>query len=65
MLFDSAKRSVTLCLFIFIPDQLYPATRCCGSVWVNGKKKAHVSNMLDLIMLVGRVVFNIYAALGH
>jgi hypothetical protein len=36
---------------------LYPATHCCGSVWLNGKErkeKAPICNMYNFTMLVGK-----------
>ena len=51
-------RSITIgwIIFIWIYKTVYPATCCCGSVWLNGKEgkeKAHVSNMFNFTMLVG------------
>jgi hypothetical protein len=44
------------CSSVAVPLLPYPATRCCGSVCLNGKErkeKAHVSNMFNFTMLVG------------
>ena len=40
-------------IYIYIYIYLYPATRCYGSVCLNGKKKKmHVSNMFNFPILV-------------